>query len=488
MNCRIVVRDEVWCLITGLSPLHADYLWNKFGVYVDGYRWMPAFKLGRWDGKIRFFEKTGKTYVRLLDQILPLLQEWNYDCELIDKRKAVVNPVIKSKITAWDEHGIAIAAEGLDIMGDIEIAPGKKFQLRPYQLECIIKAVEAGSGFIIAGTGAGKTSITAGLSYVYGQMGYRVITIVPSSDLVTQTFDWYDLLQLDVGVYSGSSKDLDHQYVVATWQAIQNNLDIMKTFDVLIWDEAHGVKSQIASKIVNEAGADIPFRFGVTGTFPLPEAEKLSLFSSIGPILKTIPAAWLIDNGFLSKVEIQPIEIQEVNIDEDFPDYASEKAFLSKSPDRMEAIADVIVTMAAKHGNTLILVNSIPFGEKLASLIKGAVFLYGDSPKDLRKEHYDMFEEHDDLIVIASSGIASTGISIDRVFALGLVDAGKSFIKAIQTVGRGLRIGHDKNYVFVFDIFSKLKWAKKHFKDRDKYYKEAQYPVLKKLTLKVKSR
>lgn len=488
MKCKIVVRDEVWCILTGLSPVHVDYLWNKFGVYVDGYRWMPAFKLGRWDGKIRFFEKTGKTYVRLLDQIIPLLDQWNYECELVDNRKIYANAAVSGKITKRDAHNIAIEAEGLDIMGDIEFAPGKRFQLRPYQLECIITAVEAGSGFIIAGTGAGKTSITAGLSYVYGQQGYRVITIVPSTDLVTQTADWYKLLQLDVGIYSGSTKDLDHQYVVATWQSIQNNLDIMKMFQVLIWDEAHGVKSAVASKIVNEAGAHIPFRFGVTGTFPLPEAEKFSLFSSIGPILKTIPAAWLIENEFLAKVEIQPIEIQEVNIDEDFPDYASEKAFLSKSASRMESIADIIVTVAAKHGNTLVLVNSIPFGEKLASLIKGAVFLYGESPSDLRKEHYEMFEQHDDLIVIASAGIASTGISIDRVFALGLVDAGKSFIKAIQTVGRGLRKGHDKDYVFVFDIYSKLKWAKKHFKDREKYYKEAQYPMLKKLTHKVKNR
>jgi superfamily II DNA or RNA helicase len=55
-----------------------------------------------------------------------------------------------------------------------------------------------------------------------------------------------------------------------------------------------------------------------------------------------------------------------------------------------------------------------------------------------------MFEERDDLIVIASSGIASTGISIDRVFCLCLVDAGKSFIKAIQSIGRGLRLAEDK--------------------------------------------
>ena len=97
-----------------------------------------------------------------------------------------------------------------------------------------------------------------------------------------------------------------------------------------------------------------------------------------------------------------------------------------------------------------------------------------------------MFEQQDDIIVIASSGIASTGISIDRVFCLMLVDAGKSFIKAIQSIGRGLRLGHDKQEVRVVDVHSKQRWAKKHFKDRVKHYKEASYPVAKTQSVKVK--
>jgi superfamily II DNA or RNA helicase len=291
---------------------------------------------------------------------------------------------------------------------------------------------------------------------------------------------------MDVGIYSGDQKDINHFHVVATWQALQYNPAILSDFQVLIWDEAHGIKAAVGQKLINEAGKHIAFRFGVTGTFPKPEADKLSLLSSIGPILREIPAQWLIEHGYLAKIEIQPIELNETYVDEDFPDYASEKAFLSKSSARMEIIADLIISQCATHGNTLVLVNSIPFGEKLAALIKGAVFLYGESPKDLRKEHYDMFEQQDDLIVIASSGIASTGISIDRVFCLMLVDAGKSFIKCIQSIGRGLRKGHDKEAVAVVDVHSKQKWAKKHWKNRLGHYKEAGYPVLPVQKLRVK--
>lgn len=87
MKCTINVRDEVWCTLNGVSPTHIEFLWNKFAVHVDGYFFMPAYKLGRWDGKIRFFEKTGKAYVRMLDKIVPYLENWGYDFDIVDNRK-----------------------------------------------------------------------------------------------------------------------------------------------------------------------------------------------------------------------------------------------------------------------------------------------------------------------------------------------------------------------------------------------------------------
>lgn len=467
-KCFLTVKDEVWVYLNGLQPADSDFLWNKYGVHVDGYFFMPAYKLGRWDGKIRFFEKTGKTYLRLLPEIIEYLDKWGYDLELRDER------------IGWAPCERRVDADWFTQNGNVDI------KLRPYQFDAVNLALENGCGFIIAGTGAGKSLICAALCDAYGKDNHKTITIVPSSDLVSQTAKWYQICGMDVGEYSGASKDLDHQHIVATWQSLQNNPNLMKLFQVFVWDEVHGAKASVAQKLIAEAGKNIPFRFGVTGTFPKPEADRLALLSTIGPILTEISARWLIDNGYLAEIEIDVIRTKDsVFSDGDFPDYPSERAYISRSENRLDFIADLVIERCQKYGNTLVLVNSIDFGKKLQALIKDSVFLYGASEKDERKMHYDTFADQNDLIVIATSGIASTGISIDRVFCLMLIDAGKSFIKAIQSVGRGTRLAHDKNKVYVTDVCADLKWSKKHSNERIKYFKEAKYPFHKPVVMKI---
>jgi hypothetical protein len=84
--CTIHVDDEVNARIGGLHPENLEILWDKFGIFVDGYYHMPAFQLRRWDGKIRFFEKTGKTYTKLLSNIHPSLKAWGYEVRWEDHR------------------------------------------------------------------------------------------------------------------------------------------------------------------------------------------------------------------------------------------------------------------------------------------------------------------------------------------------------------------------------------------------------------------
>lgn len=461
-RCNITVRDEVYCNVTGLEPAEHEFLDHKFALMVEGAFFMPLYKLGRWDGRVRFFDKTGKIYHRLLPDVVPYLEQWGYDINLQDLRKPI--QLIETRV----DKDWFVRKEGMQL----------HVELRDYQVDAVNACLDATSGFVEAATASGKTWMVAALADVLAQHEKRTIVIVPSDDLVVQTVITFKLGLLDVGIYSGSKKDIYHMVVVATWQALQNNPGIVKEFDCIVVDEAHGAKAKVVGDLINVAGKEIGYRFGFTGTMPKPPIDKLTLKGSIGDVLFSITAAELMERGFLAQLEIEPIETEE-DVDEEFPDYSSEKSFLAKSPDRLEFLADLIIAKAAQYGNTFVLVNSIKQGKELQKLIKDSVFLHGADETDVRAEWYSMFEKRDDLIVIATFGIASTGISIDRIFCEIMIDAGKSFIRCIQSIGRSLRKGHDKDRVHLVDVHSKLKWSKKHYRERTKYYKAAQYPVSK---------
>ena len=72
--------------------------------------------------------------------------------------------------------------------------------------------------------------------------------------------------------------------------------------------------------------------------------------------------------------------------------------------------------------------------------------------------------------------MAAVGINIPRIFNLVLIEPGKSFVRVIQSIGRGIRKADDKDFVQVWDITGSTKRAKQHLTERKRYYKEAQYP------------
>ena len=355
----------------------------------------------------------------------------------------------------------------------------------PYQIDAVNALIDNMGGIVVAGTGAGKTSICAALCKILNDAGYKTCLIVPSTDLIEQTKETFLPLGVDTGEYSGSLKDIEHDTVISTWQALQNNMALMKLFDAVIVDEAHGTKGSVIRELINDHGSHMMFRCGVTGTIPKPIVDQYNLKISLGTIIKEISTKWLIDNGFLSTCDIYPIEIDDKkklkfdSLKDEFSDYSAEKSWVGKFDERIDAIAKKIKEIANGE-NTFVLVNNIPFGKQLEKRIEGSQFLYGETEKDVRQDNYKQFDSQDGLIKIASQGIASTGISIDRIFKLIFVDYGKSYIKAIQSCGRGLRKGGDKNHIDIYDIYSNLKYGRKHFKERATHYKDAQYPIMDK--------
>jgi superfamily II DNA or RNA helicase len=156
-------------------------------------------------------------------------------------------------------------------------------------------------------------------------------------------------------------------------------------------------------------------------------------------------------------------------------DYQSELKYLVTNEQRITYIANLLNNVK-QSGNTLILVDRISAGEKLQELIPGSTFVKGDVKLKDRKEAYDEINEGTNHVVIATYGVAAVGINIPRIFNLVLIEPGKSFVRVIQSIGRGVRKAKDKDFVQIWDLTSTCKFAKRHLTQRKKFYKEAQYP------------
>jgi superfamily II DNA or RNA helicase len=104
------------------------------------------------------------------------------------------------------------------------------------------------------------------------------------------------------------------------------------------------------------------------------------------------------------------------------------------------------------------------------------VFVSGATKGSKRQAEYDEVAEATDKIIVATYGVAAVGINIPRIFNLVLVEPGKSFVRVIQSIGRGIRKAEDKDHVQIWDITSTCKFAKRHLTKRKQFYKEANYP------------
>ena len=167
------------------------------------------------------------------------------------------------------------------------------------------------------------------------------------------------------------------------------------------------------------------------------------------------------------------IQLQE-NVS--YRDYQSELTYLTTNKERLDYMATIIQRFA-ESGNTLVLVDRLKAGQGLVERLgEETVFVSGSMKSKDRKDEYDEVSDTDNKIIVATYGVAAVGINIPRIFNLVLIEPGKSFVRVIQSIGRGIRKAQDKDHVQIWDITSSAKFSKRHLTERKKFYREAKYP------------
>jgi superfamily II DNA or RNA helicase len=427
---------------------------------------------------VSLFGLGGTGYLSQLETILGILGQLGIEIDELDDLRIIskiqFEPVTESY---WADQGkvwpVGHPADGQPIM------------LRDYQVEAINAFLTNTQALQEIATGAGKTITTATLSQLAEKYG-RTITIVPNKSLVEQTEEDFINVGLDVGVYYGDRKDLNKTHTICTWQSLnildkksknheQATLTLAEFLDgvkTVIVDEVHMAKADVLKNLLTQNLCNAPIRWGLTGTVPKEKYESEQIFASIGPVIGGIKAHELQEKGVLSNCHVNIVQMIDLA---EFKTYPEELKYLVTDDDRMIYISKLIKGIS-QSGNTLVLVNRIDSGKFLINEIEDAVFVSGEVKTKDRKEEYDEIKTSTNKIIVATYGVAAVGINIPRIFNLVLLEPGKSFVRVIQSIGRGIRKAEDKDFVQIWDLTSTCKYAKRHLTERKKFYKDAKYP------------
>ena len=479
MTVKLIIKDEVNIKLEGLPLDVRKKLVANFKYEDPTARYRPAYKLGRWDGTVSLFGLGGVGYLSQLEKVLGILDSCNIDIdEIEDFRKSSKISFEKITPTYWSDQG-RVWPKGHRF-------EGQPIVLRDDQVEIVNRFFEHTQALQEVATGAGKTIMTATLAHCAEKYG-RTVTIVPNKDLVTQTEEDFLNVGLDVGVYFGDRKMIGHTHTICTWQSLNvldkksKNWDLEEALslaeflygvETVIVDEVHMAKADVLKNLLTHNLANSPIRWGLTGTVPKDDFEAQPIFASIGPVVGGIKAHELQELGILSNLHVNVVQLVDLP---EFKSYAEELKYLVTNKDRMQYIGKLIKGIA-ESGNTLVLVNRIDTGNMLTEMLEDTTFISGEVKGSKRKEEYKEHATSNEKITVATYGVAAVGINIPRIFNLVLLEPGKSFVRVIQSIGRGIRKAEDKDFVQIWDITSTCKYAKRHLTQRKKFYKDAKYP------------
>jgi superfamily II DNA or RNA helicase len=276
--------------------------------------------------------------------------------------------------------------------------------------------------------------------------------------------------------------------IISTWQSLYKlPKQYFQSFDVIYGDECHLFQAKSLTEIMNKA-VNTPFRYGTTGTLDGSKTHKLILEGLFGAVHKTITTKELIDSNRLADLKIFAIILQypdQIKKDCKTLKYREELDFLVQLNERNKFIRNLAID---QKGNTLVLFQLVEKqGKLLYDMIstkcedRKVFFVYGGTDTQQREEIRAITEKENDAIIVASYGTFSTGINIRNLHNIIFASPSKSRIRNLQSIGRGLRIGENKEQCKLYDIGDDLTWKTRknytlyHMMERIKIYADEEF-------------
>lgn len=475
------VFNRVYSDDSGIEQELSDF----FTFQVEGYRYMPAYKSGSWDGKKRLYDLRRKTlYTGLTPYLLEFANRNGYEIKDISKPREKENvqvQEIKEFVTWLNLHG-----------------RGKPIEAHDYQIDAITHGINAERCVLKSPTASGKSLIIYSLIRWHLEQKRKCLVIVPTTSLVEQMYGDFQDYSTANGwrtdkhcqrLYSGFSKEFESDVLISTWQSLYKQpKNWFNQFDVVIGDEAHTYKATAVCGMM-ESMTNIRYRIGTTGTIDNKKLNKLVLEGIFGTVYSVITTKELMDSGKVAKLKIKCIILKH---DEAIRKamkkmpYQAEMDFLVSDEKRNKFIRNLAVSC---EGNTIVLFQLVQkHGKVLFELIKNKVgenrkvfFIAGGTDVEEREAIRHITDKEDNAIIVASYGTSSTGTNIPSIENVIFGSPSKSKIRNLQTIGRGLRLKEGKTHCNLFDIADNLSWKSSknhtlnHLEERVKIYAEEKF-------------
>ena len=450
---------------------------DYFTFKVPGAEFTPQYRNKFWDGKIRLANLRDSTiYAGLMGDITKFAKDMDVDCYFEGSKSDILEP---SNTDFLDQF--------LDILKPY--SKGKRIEMRDYQREAFKTAVLKQRCLLLSPTASGKSLIIYALIRWWLETHNRkILIIVPTISLVGQMYsDFLDYSNdkfTDMhGITGGIQKETMQRVVISTWQSIYKQpASWFAQFGSVVVDEVHHAQAKSIQSIMNKM-IICPDRIGLTGTLQEAKTHELVLKGLFGSVHKLITTKELMSRDEVSQMSIRLVQLRYEESDrkkvKDM-NYNEEVDFIINHEKRNKLIAKMASTLP---GNTLVVFSRLEHGEELYDRIdtdKQLFYVAGETDKDSREAVRQM-AENNDVIIVASLGVFSTGINIRNLHNLLFAHPTKSKIKVLQSIGRILRKSDNGQQAIVFDIIDDLKYksrdnfALRHSNERFKYYTTEEF-------------
>lgn len=424
---------------------------DHFAFYVDGYQFSPKYVYGTWDGKLKLLDTDGLLPFGLLSQLLKYASNNMLSIE-VDKDVSHKNNLSRSDFDKWLNSRKYYS-------GNTEISP------HWYQSNAVYESLVNKRKILNLPTSAGKSLIQALLTkFTIEHSDLSVLIIVPTVSLVTQMKD--DLVDYrlfkreDIAEVRAGQNQKNERIVIATWQsAVKKPKKWFDQFGMLLCDEVHLAVGKSISDIVKKMNY-CEYKIGLSGSLRDGKANIMQYLGLFGDIYNPVKTHELMESGQVSKLKINSIFLkypEKVSKAIAATDYQGEIKFITSLNARTLWISKLAIKLAQKNENAFVMFKLIEHGKKIFDSIKSlgyenVHYVSGEISAEERDRLKKLAESGKGVIIIASYGVFSTGISVKNLHHVILAHPVKSKIIVLQTIGRVLRKHSSKSVATIWDI------------------------------------